>query len=287
MSELVGVHGIAKHQLGRHQLLAAWTPALADGLERALDREVAQPPLDLAFYGDVFLDPGRAGGGTGGVTKSAYSDTVSEGMDERELADVVEALTETVSAEDIALAEGAADKGRARMPRTVQVLMRAIDRRFGSAAGVLAVGALRQVRRYLHDGDVKARVDARVEGTVGSKCRVLIGHSLGSVVAYEYLRRNPGHGVELLLTLGSPLGLRMVRRHLHVGALEVPAWVNVRDARDPVACAGPLRTWWPQMGEGDEIVVENGADAHAVERYLNRRATGEVLLGVLPHLGAA
>jgi hypothetical protein len=36
MGRLVGVHGIGKQQLGRHQLLASWAPALADGVERAV-----------------------------------------------------------------------------------------------------------------------------------------------------------------------------------------------------------------------------------------------------------
>jgi pimeloyl-ACP methyl ester carboxylesterase len=84
------------------------------------------------------------------------------------------------------------------------VLLRAVDRRFGAAAGVLYVGVLRQVRRYLTDPHLKATVDARVEAAVGERCRVLIGHSLGSLIAYEYLRQHPGHGVQLLLTLGSP-----------------------------------------------------------------------------------
>jgi hypothetical protein len=54
MGELVGVHGMAKHQLGRDELMPAWTLASADGLERAL-QTIEPPKLDLAFYGDVFL----------------------------------------------------------------------------------------------------------------------------------------------------------------------------------------------------------------------------------------
>jgi hypothetical protein len=33
-------------------------------------------------------------------------------------------------------------------------------------------------------------------------------------------------------------------------------------------------------------VVDNGSDTHAVERYLSRRATGQVVLRTLPHLAA-
>ena len=62
MTAIVGVHGIMNQQLGRHQLLVDWGPALADGLERAAGHQVPIPDLDIVFYGDLFLParPGRA-----------------------------------------------------------------------------------------------------------------------------------------------------------------------------------------------------------------------------------
>lgn len=55
MAAIVGVHGIAQQQLGRHQLREPWRRSLADGLERASGARVAPPPLDIAYYGDLFL----------------------------------------------------------------------------------------------------------------------------------------------------------------------------------------------------------------------------------------
>ena len=55
MSVLVGVHGVGKEQLGRHQLQAPWSRAVADGLERARGEEIDIPQLDIAFYGDLVL----------------------------------------------------------------------------------------------------------------------------------------------------------------------------------------------------------------------------------------
>ncbi|MFC3383644.1 hypothetical protein [Couchioplanes azureus] len=287
MSELVGVHGMAKHQRGRHQLLRSWTPALADGLERAVGHPVEQPPLDLAFYGDIYLrEP------AGPATKSGDDELPAEapeelrGMDTVETAEVVEAAAEAVTPAELRAAADEDLKAYTRTPRPVQVVLRALDRRFGAAAGILYVGVLRQVRRYLSDPGVKARVDARVEQAMTGGCTVLIGHSLGSVVAHEYLRQHPGSGVRLFLTAGSPLGLRMIRSRLPAGRVDVPAWVNLRDLRDPVACAGELRTWWPQIDAGDEVVVDNGGDAHEAERYLSRQAAGRAVLRALPHLAA-
>ena len=70
-----------------------------------------------------------------------------------------------------------------RTPKPVQVLLRALDAKFGAAAGVLYLGTLRQVRRYLGDAAVKSEIDRIVADAVTPDCRVLIGHSLGTVVA--------------------------------------------------------------------------------------------------------
>ncbi|WP_155544834.1 hypothetical protein [Amycolatopsis camponoti] len=273
------MHGIAQQQRGRHQLLAAWRPALGDGLERASGQKITLPDLDLAFYGDVFLPDRNCPS-----TKTADAESVLDGMSGQELAELSQVLTEAVADSDIEAAEQQVTMGYTRVPRPVQVLLRAVDRRFGAAAGVLYLGVLRQVYRYLHDLDVKARIDRRVEEGVGERGRVLIGHSLGSVVAYEYLRQHPSSGVELFISVGSPLGLRMVRSRLQVVALSTPNWVTVRDLRDPVACAGPLCEWWPQINADDELIVDNDGDAHSVECYLSKRTVGQVLLQALPHL---
>ena len=279
MAVLVGVHGMAKHQLGRHQLMPAWSLALADGVERAVGRRVAPPEVDIAFYGDLFLPVSPQAG-----TKSPDDADVFEQVSEQEWQEIADGLAELVGEEEVAAATGRPDMGYTRVPVPLQAVLRAIDRRFGAASAILVVGVLRQVRRYLRETVDKAAIDARVAESVGGDCRVLIGHSLGSVVAYEYLRTHPDHQVQLLLTVGSPLGLRMVRGRLPMTGMEVPRWVNVRDRRDPVACAGQLRRWWPQIAEADELVVGNGADTHGVERYLSRRQTGEVLVAALPQL---
>jgi subtilisin family serine protease len=73
---------------------------------------------------------------------------------------------------------------------------------------------------------------------------VVVGHSQGSIIAYDVLRQlDPGRfEVPLFLTIGSPLGLDEVQdvlKDLGGGRLEVPAcvrrWVNVADPRDIVA----------------------------------------------------
>jgi hypothetical protein len=290
MSVVVAVHGIAQQQLGRKQLLRDWGPALADGIGLAFGQPVADPPFELAFYGNVFL-PGTTTGTKGG--EQSESDEVLADPSDAEVAELLDVAHEAVTPEEIAAAAALPPTmAYTRTPKPVQAVLRALDARFGAAAGVLYLGVLRQVRRYLVVPDLKAEVDGIVDRTVTPTCRVLVGHSLGSVVALEYLRRHPEHRVDLLLTLGSPLGLRMVRSRLpaplprtDIRSLlptNVGRWVNVRDPRDPVACAGDLVRLWPGVHDRH---VDNEGDAHNVARYLSKVETGSAILDATPQLG--
>jgi len=69
------------------------------------------------------------------------------------------------------------------------------------------IGNLKQVTAFLAKSDVKEQVLQRVADEVTPDTRVIIGHSLGSVVVYEYIARYRPPQVELLVTLGSPLGI--------------------------------------------------------------------------------
>ena len=83
---------------------------------------------------------------------------------------------------------------------------------------------------------------------------LLIGHSLGSVIAYDTLwdlsqEPNPGGRVDLFLTLGSPLGTKFVRRRLHGAGCRgrqrfptlIRRWVNMAARGEMTALKPALR----------------------------------------------
>jgi hypothetical protein len=280
VGQLIGVHGIGHEYLGRSQILKLWAPALSDGLEAATGRRQTNlPDLDLAFYGGLFRpEPeDEAKGWDDGEAETQLAD-----IDAEELAELTETVEEIVKSADLTSAEAEAMAGKgAWLPVPVQRLVGAVERCFPPASGILVLGALRQVRRYLRDPQLKADVD-QITATAATDAAVVIGHSLGSVVAYEFLRQHPGHSVKLLLTLGSPLGLKMVRDRLPASGLGGARWVNVRDRHDPVTAAGALDQWYPGVSDRE---AANGFDAHAAERYLSSKASGKALIEVLPELG--
>lgn len=120
-------------------------------------------------------------------------------------------------------------------------------RYFSNAAGVAVA-----VRHLVADALLDAwRQHRRV---------LLIGHSLGSVIAFDVLWElshrfaEPGR-VDLFLSLGSPLGLRFVRGQL-LGAREqgrrrypgnIRRWVNMAAVGDMTALGQPLAGAWQEM----------------------------------------
>jgi hypothetical protein len=284
VAAVIGVHGIMNQQSGRHQLIAEWAPALADGLERAAGHQVPAPELDIAFYGDLFL-PSRSGEAVKGPADEAAWLTDE---DADALAPFAQEVAGTPGIGPLP-GEGLPSKGRTSVPLPLQQTLRALDRRLGSTrASLLFLGELKQVRRYLLDPGIKAEADNRAEKAVTRDGRVVIGHSLGSVVAFEFVRQHPDYPVDLLLTLGSPLGLRTIQSLMPdpgYGADGLPRnvarWVNLHDPRDPVACAGGLSGFW--RGVSDRT-VDNQGDAHSVTRYLGKREAGATVLRALPGL---
>ena len=290
MADIIGVHGIAQQQRGRNQLLGEWAPALADGVELAVGHPV---PLsfDLAFYGDLFLPAPSGAAETWKGTASGLPGDLDEGLgdlgtaDAEEKAFLQEATEEAVAALNLDEETKGQAEGVGKAPLWLQWATRRLDAGFGARATVLFIGQLRQVHRYLTERQVADAVLVQVRKTAGDSCRVLLGHSLGSVVAYEAVRRLPGP-LDLLVTLGSPLGLRSVRDRLSHPQVEqatglppgLQRWVNVYDRHDPVTCGGGLRPLWPGV---EDVLVDNEKLPHAVERYLSKRQTGHAVYDAL------
>ena len=208
MVDVLGLHGIGQQQRGRLQMQPDWQAALRDGVERAKGLAWPKPSLDLAYYGDVFLADTDNTMGKGGLQ-------VPEVLD----ADVVaflEQLQDEIVDSSQPLDVQEPTKGLAKgLPAPLTPLAAWLERRFGLAGKLLFFGDLVQVRRFQRDDELAETVLDRVREMLPQNPRVLAGHSLGSIVAYEALCRIPDHGVTTLITLGSPLGLRSIRQGMH------------------------------------------------------------------------
>lgn len=273
MARIVGVHGVGKQRLGGNTLLKDWQPALADGLDRADGPGLAADDLRIAFYGDLFRPPGN----TLAVGDPMFTaDDVDEGFEAELLLEWWAACART----DPAVPPPGADT-LARSPRAVQTALRVLQnsRYFAELSLRALVFDLKQVRRYLTDPSLRAEARGRVEAAIGPDTRVVVAHSLGSMVAYEALCARAGdHQVRALVTLGSPLGMRMVFDRLRPepgGWPGVPRWTNIADEGDVVAAVKDLSLLFGTGVAGK--VVHNGSHAHDATSYLTAKETGRAV----------
>ncbi|MFB9537259.1 MULTISPECIES: hypothetical protein [Streptomyces] len=179
-----------------------------------------------------------------------------------------------------------------RSSRGAQAALRALSasRFFAGLALRAMVFDLHQVRRYLLEPELRAQVKDQVARAVRDDTRVIVAHSLGSIVAYEALCANPDWPVRALVTLGSPLGIRNLifdrldppptppaggRPLLGQWPGSVKHWTNIADGGDVVALVKDLR---PVFGEQVlSFLIHNGAKAHSVTPYLTAQQTGAAI----------
>ncbi|GAB1690728.1 hypothetical protein [Krasilnikovia sp. M28-CT-15] len=291
MAKVVCVHGIRQQLKGPYQLRQQWTPALRDGLRatgeegrRAADG-MADADVQYAFYGDAFRAPGQhLGVGDAIVTPEDLTTY------EREMLALWFAEAQRTDPSLV----GQADETLTRTPTTVQGMLRLLSglRYFESRApDRLMLGDLVQVRRFFTEEEVRGTAVRSVVECIDEDTRVVIGHSLGSVVAYEALcQLGSGGPVSVFVTLGSPLGIRgLIFDRLRpppepdgnggpIGRWPggVSSWVNVADEGDVVALEKNLSVRFGSRVES--WLVKHGVKAHDIEPYLSSRECGEGIL---------
>ena len=134
--------------------------------------------------------------------------------------------------------------------------------------------------------DLRSRLQERIEAEVTADTRVLVAHSLGTVLAYGALAAHDDWPVHTFVTLGSPLAAPVVFGMLDPPPVDgraawpgsVQRWVNVRAVGDKAATVSLTEKFGPRV---EEIVVDNGHRAHAPEPYLNAARTGRAIAEAL------
>ncbi|MEU2540786.1 hypothetical protein [Streptomyces iakyrus] len=165
----------------------------------------------------------------------------------------------------------------------------AARKRLAELLSRLVVATLQDTDAYTSRPGRRKAVRATVAQAVRDHgARVVVAHSLGSVVAYETLHAHPDLEIDLLLTLGSPLGLPAVLRKLDPeptagrGARPpgVRHWVNIADVGDLVAVPHELGGAFPvDVHATTDIGL---FDPHTLGGYL---AAGLTAAALAPHFG--
>jgi hypothetical protein len=294
VARILCVHGIAQQFKGAETLLAQWRPALTDGAALAGTR-LGTDDVAMAFYGDLFRPAGHR---AIGIPPYDASD-VEEGLEQ----DLLRALWEEAARTDPSV-PGPDAPVRFGAPAWVQRALVSLSRHpvFAGIADRAMIADLKQVRAYLTDPAVRAAAQQRVLAGIGADTRLVVAHSLGSVVAYEALCAASGGAwggasaspeapdpvpapvpVLDLVTVGSPLGIaglifdRLLpspERGRGTRPPTVRTWTNVADRRDVVALVKELD---PLFGGVTDLPVDNGPKAHDASPYLTSREVGRAV----------
>src|SRR6478672_6910712 len=198
MVDIVAIHGINLHRSLRTTMQRDWRNAIVEGLSNVRSQHAGTLSVECAFYGHEYND-----GKAGGEPEYAAID-IQPGLE-----------TELVLAIGAAVGEADDDRTKLYLPGVIQRALVIIQRsELFNGRDSFLISFVKQVNRYLSDPDFRALVHTELAAAMAESPRLVIGHSLGSVIAYNWLRENePTHPVARI-TLGSPLGLEAIRRRV-------------------------------------------------------------------------
>lgn len=269
------VHGRAQGGKSETTLLSEWRKALDAGLASAGVALDADLDFDMPFYGDLlddFVKRADLPSPTDIVQMGGGADPGFEQF-------VQSALLEMSVAGGVADAEiqrempdGPQEMGPQNW-EWVQAIVKVIDQKWPSFSGGTIERFLKDVYLYLDKPIVRKAVDAVVEEKLTSSRTLVVGHSLGSVVAYNVLRRSQ-IDIAGFVTIGSPLGIKAVSGQLGLPANPAGSrWFNAYDERDIVALNPLDEAHFPVAPKIKNFagVRNDTANRHGISGYLGDR----------------
>lgn len=283
-THVVGVHGVWQGSSGTTKRLSViWQKALAKGIRNASGPHAPVPALVVPSYSHLFPKQ---------FLRLGPDDTPGEetplAADEEEF--VEHALSRYLHgsvADDADEEVDVRTLGRSGFSRRIERKITAVDQTTARGAGRRLVWFLREVHGYLRDADKAEEVRATVRETItAAHPRILIAHSLGSVIAYDMIQRGEvplvtDGGVRVFITCGSPLGWLVVRDGIDAAdsPLTVPAgivWTNAYSRWDVVARGAGLSHVAPGVKDV-RISTGNYLSPHGIREYLSKRPVAEAV----------
>lgn len=287
MRQLVFIHGRAQQHKDSVGLKREWISAWASGLARSgLQIPIPEDQIRFPYFGNTLDQLVR------GVDEAAAAKVIVRGGkladeqisdDERRfIRDYVIELKKKRGIDDNAVralvSPDIQERGVLNWP-WVQAILSVLDRHVPLASGISVALFTNDVYQYLTNGNYSRVIDEGVQQAMSSDVEsVVVGHSLGTVIAYRVLRNAVQAArwrVPLFVTLGSPLGVEVVRTKL--APIGFPAcashWFNAMDDRDVVAL-------WPLDENNFDVDpdIENKTDVdnpsenrHNISGYLGDR----------------
>lgn len=277
---LVFVHGRSQQGKDAAALKCQWMESLHKGMTAAgLVMPLRDDSIRFPYYGDTLF------GLTAGVASGQIADVIVHGNDEEDRlelelqANIVEEIRRKVGITDTQMTEVAGTdvlNHGVLNKEWVQKILSAIDRYVPYGSGLSIALFTKDVYHYLRNPGVRDEIESGVRLAMEPAVpTVVVSHSLGTVVAYNLLKREgkqSGWVTPLFVTLGSPLGVTAIRKA--VGPNRHPEgvskWFNALDERDVVALYPLNDAHFPTNPtiENKTDVDNQTENRHGIEGYL-------------------
>lgn len=282
MARILFVHGMRHETLAREKLEGLWFPGFRKAVTEARARRGRTEPLpelefELVYWGDMFakVDPDAPPlQGLGEDLENRVYDLVRQ---------VILGIDRLTKYDPLA--------------RPKSIVARLIDDAVRQTAMYMANAPTAQLEENA-EASVYDQIQYRFGQALGRKPDIVIGHSLGSVIAYEGLLQS-GAKVPVLLTVGSPIGVPHLIYHRLRPAEEAPRsppkveqWTNVSNLTDAMVVPVPrIRDLF--RGPVTDVVFRRGklglsglTRNHRLVEYLDAPEVGDVLADALDVVAA-
>lgn len=287
-AKLLFVHGRDQQGKDPKILQAEWLDALTKGAKKLGRTLPASLDVAFPFYGDLLDNFAKQLD----IPLSADVKTRGATVDEDFLAFQGALAEEIRTAAKITDAQVDAEYVPNEKPKGplnwewVQATLRAVDKHGGGLSGQALEIFTRDVFLYTRRAGVRDEVDRLVASSLTEDVTVVVGHSLGSVVAYSVLRNDRRSlNVPSFVTVGSPLGVRAVRdvyRPLRYPQ-PIKAWFNAFDTRDVVALYPLDNENFPVTPAIRNVtnVRNETSNRHGISGYLDDEGVAKEILNAL------
>ena len=288
-ARLVLVHGRGQKDQTAQSLRDIWLEALKKGAQK-LNRTLPENlDVTVPFYGKLLDDF------TAQMALPLTEDIRTKGsaVDDdflRFQAQMAEEIRQQAGITDAQIDAEYGPNPRPKGPLNwewVQAILRTLDKHGGGLGQTALEIFTRDVYLYTTRLGVRDQIDAVVRKalTPDVPC-VVVGHSLGSVVAYNVLRSESRQlRMPSFVTVGSPLGIRAVRNRFLPLRFPQPAsaWFNAFDERDVVALYPLDNRNFPVSPAitNDDTVKNHTRNRHGIIGYLDDDGVAKVILDAL------
>jgi hypothetical protein len=300
MAHVTFIHGIA-NKPPSDVLLRSWIAALGDDNGPALDARGVSS--SMAYWANfLYREPATAD--TAYETAEAMESAGVEDVDmdwaldasgdeaaivaglaaKIGFSDLAELMPAAAGDEDVPAVPAAGEFERVPLPgplkrQLMKILLRDVHHYLFNTTFSPRPG-----EEYAIQDAIRAKVlSVLAEGAARPRPHLLVTHSMGTVIAYDCLKRVPDcPPVDALMTIGSPLGLDEIqdglkpewsRRTGFPAKCRSGRWVNVFDRLDPVAGFAPSLAG-DYRERGSKVIVDvdepnYGRWRHSISKYLS------------------